>query len=182
MVTVGHLAVLLRLAKGQPPSAEPAHWSDILQGLTAPIFGIAFIITAVMFIRWQRAAYDAAASVQPVDMPYSKPWTVWGWIVPVMFFWVPYRIVKSIWISTSKEPPVLVKWWWSLWLTMLVLWVISDTLSEYDVVWGISALLWASGTELVGHVSGLLGALVAASMVRQASQTFTGKGQCGGEE
>jgi hypothetical protein len=58
------------------------------------------IVTLVIFIMW---FYKACSNLHKVvEKPkYAPYWAVWSWIIPVVNFYLPYKIIKDIYAKAS---------------------------------------------------------------------------------
>lgn len=110
-------------------------------GFAAAIFsvvGLTFywvmIVTAGLIAwRWLRTVYIAAARIQPGGIGYRQGWTFWGWVTPVVFLWIPKRIIEScfrIFLQFSRKQGDLdTGFWWGTWIGSNLLGWFSFTLS-----------------------------------------------------
>lgn len=58
---------------------QPArsHWS------------VTFIAAGVMFLVWLFRVRNNAEAASALQHRHSKPWLVWGWILPLVNLWFP---------------------------------------------------------------------------------------------
>src|SRR5215469_6610298 len=81
---------------------------------------ITTVPAGIMCLIWfWRARKRAEQSGWP--QPLSAGWTLWGWVVPVVFLWFPFKIMAGIWrasqpVQNRTRPMGLVAAWWSCWL------------------------------------------------------------------
>ena len=164
----GEFAFIQDVMAGGAFSDERAEAIDDRQGLIASLWFIGFLIVGILFIRWLRTAHDRAVAVDPKSVRYSKPWTIWGWIVPVVFLWIPFRIVKDSWRvllrSERESAPGFMVGWWGLFLTMNALGYLSFQLISRD---GLDLLLVGSATGMLSDVVAVPAALLAVKIVKE---------------
>lgn len=84
------------------------------------ILGLGQLAAVVLVLIW---FYQARGNAAWSDWPQrlARPWAIWGWFVPVIFFWFPVRIMAGIWRASQppadrEKPMVTVAAWWSCWL------------------------------------------------------------------
>lgn len=85
-----------------------------------------FVVTAIVFVVWFWHARLRAEGVDRSVHRRSRPWTVWGWICPVVNLWFPRQITVDI-LRASDAPSYdrvnwrerrhrLIEWWWAFYL------------------------------------------------------------------
>jgi len=100
---------------------------------------VLFFSTVIVFLIWIHRAYCNLLAFSVHNLKYSAKWAVWGFFVPILFFYRPYQVVREIWKASdphltdesswqNQPTPSLLKWWWALWL-------ISDF--SFNLVWGV---------------------------------------------
>jgi cation transport ATPase len=169
LLSLGEARLILGAINGNFISEEHAASVDGRRALFNAVWFLSYVVVAVIFIRWLRAAYDLCADENPEAMRYSKPWTVWAWMVPIAFLYIPYRIVSDVWKASGRETPdvevaPIVTGWWALFLGMNALAYASVRLvasSSLDVV------LMGSLAELLSDVCSIGAALLAARIVSE---------------
>ena len=92
---------------------------------------VAYVIAAVVWIRWFRRAYENVAALRSGVRRYSVGWAVWGWFVPIISVFRPKQIANDLWMSGDpkgrlSEPPGFLLGWW---LLFLFGWSIDDALT-----------------------------------------------------
>ncbi|MFV0420479.1 MAG: DUF4328 domain-containing protein [Dysgonomonas sp.] len=106
--------------------------ADFSEGFVALLGFAVGIVSVVTFIRWfRRAYYNLGVKLGTTE--YSDGWAAGSWFVPIMNLFVPYRIMKELYVRTdeyllvdSSEPYTerlktnLLGWWWALWIISAV--------------------------------------------------------------
>lgn len=91
-------------------------------GYTTLAGGALMTVTGILFIIW---LYRAATSdlVLPQELRWRPGWAIGGWFVPIVFLFVPARIVNDVRRSALRRSgtaeqtgAALVSWWWAAWL------------------------------------------------------------------
>lgn len=165
--SAGEYVFVSNAAAGKAITMAQAEAIDMRQRLLAILYFIGFVITAILFIRWQRTAFDRTAAIVAGVMPHSKPWTIWGWIVPIACLFVPYRIVKQIHTTATRDvSAVLVGWWWFFWLASNLAAYVGLILSLSDTLPEIVA---GSAAGLAGDVLTIPAAFLAARIIADVS-------------
>jgi hypothetical protein len=112
-VSVVQLALRLHGA-GRPP------WTPTLGANLDTASGLIFIATVIAFVSW---LYRARANAEHSTWPQrrARGWAIWGWVVPVANFFVPFQLVGDIWraglpASQRGKTAWLPALWWTTWL------------------------------------------------------------------
>ncbi len=88
---------------------------------------IIFVSTVIVFLVWIHRAYRNLRAFGVHNLKYSSKWAVWGFFVPILFFYRPFQVVREIWKASdpyltdesswqNQPTPSLLKWWWALFL------------------------------------------------------------------
>ena len=102
---------------------------------------IALIWSLITTSRLLTRVYDNEASVDPSAMRLKRGWVIWGWVVPVVSFWFPKRIVDDLLNAKAKrtnQANPFVKGtgtWWATWISYILL----NDLSAFNTITGNSA-------------------------------------------
>lgn len=119
--------LLNSVKNGSEISTEAANANDLREQAIAIIYLVAYIISAIMFIRWFRRAYYNL-SLRAKRLSYSDGMASGAWFIPVVNLFRPYKIMKEMYEETStllftkniqpeKElETTRIGWWWALWI------------------------------------------------------------------
>jgi hypothetical protein len=78
------------------------------------------VLTGVAMIVW---LWRARGVADVIEAPYGwgRPWTIFGWFVPVMSLWIPRSVVAALWRASG---PGRAAWpvnaWWAAWVGYLL--------------------------------------------------------------
>jgi len=113
---------------GEEVSETIAYIADYGVSSVGIIVFIATITSIVTFIRWFRRAYYNIATITH-NTEYSNGWAAGAWFVPFMNLYVPYQIMKELYVKTDKHLVLkngytddkrlktgYIGWWWALWI------------------------------------------------------------------
>jgi len=87
---------------------------------------IAYIASAVFFLRWFKTAYHNLG--QKTDVRRSSGWAIGSWFIPIGNLFIPYQIMKEIYTQTkafliARDCEIgrtltssYLGWWWALWI------------------------------------------------------------------
>jgi hypothetical protein len=91
---------------------------------------IIFISTAILFLIWIHRAHRNLPALGARNLKYSPKWAVWGFFVPILFFYRPFQVVREIWKASDPRlgeyswqrwpTPSLIQWWWALHLIVMI--------------------------------------------------------------
>ena len=103
--------------------------SDSRQAAIGLVVFIAFVLTAIAFLRWFNAAYRNLAPLGADGLRFGTGWSIGAWFVPVLNLWRPKQIADEIWRGSDpasspaeggalhrSRGAALVTVWWALWL------------------------------------------------------------------
>jgi hypothetical protein len=80
------------------------------------------LAAAVAVIVWLWQARTQADLINELPDTWGRPWTIFGWFVPIISFFVPRNIVGGVWYASA--PPGRSAWpvnvWWAAWLAYLI--------------------------------------------------------------
>jgi hypothetical protein len=119
--------LLNRMNTGGDFSMDEATSNDGRQQALAVFYILAFVTSAVTFIRWFRRAYFNLHTKAEI-LSYPEKDALWSWFIPILCLFKPYRIMKELFSSTesilvdrNKDYQEnlhiqLVGWWWTLWI------------------------------------------------------------------
>ena len=82
----------------------------------------ALLAASIAVIVWLWQARANADAIDGLPETWGRPWVIFGWIVPVISFFVPRNIVGGVWRASA--PPGRSAWpvnaWWAAWLGYLL--------------------------------------------------------------
>lgn len=108
-----------------PFAEDPGTWRTML------ILGwtMTYLVCAVTLFRWLYAAHANLRRGGMGRLDWSPGWAVGGYFLPVAGLFVPYMVMKELWLGSSSlasgirtydrkaRAPGLMNWWWGLFLT-----------------------------------------------------------------
>ncbi len=146
-----------------------SHWGQL--EAARRLQGLAWVVTAVLFLIWVRRVYANAAAMGAVRIRLTPRWVVGTFLVPgVNLFW-PFLVAREIWSASGPEAesgleprstPAWLAWWWGLFVLATILdpgfWrLVEDTSTRFSL--GLSSLLLVSA-QLVEIAAAVLGIVV----------------------
>ncbi len=175
---VAAVAIILSLTMGP----ETLFWSTLSRPLAIAQF-LTWLASISLFLIWFYRANANARAMGAEDLMGSPGLSVAWFFVPIMWFFMPYWVVRDTWKASDaprdwqgRSAPPLVGFWWAAMLVANVASAISFRIAlegDYGSLGALGAL------ELVANLgavaAGLLGAqVVAAIHSRQASPAHLG--------
>ncbi len=115
--------------------------SDSLYTIIILLYCAALVISAITFIQWFRRAYYNL-HIKVKHLSYKEGWASGGWFIPIGNYFIPYQIMKELYIETdkllsntfekysSKKSFSFIGVWWILWILMNFLDQISFRLND----------------------------------------------------
>lgn len=101
-------------------SLDDSFEAGIIWGYAYQFQQLITLLSIFFFIRWFRRAYFNLHQLNEPSLGRSEGWAAGAWFVPVLNFFLPYRIGREIWDYTQRSIPgktdyrssSLVGWWW----------------------------------------------------------------------
>jgi len=140
-----------------------------------------FVACVITFILWFYRAYSNIGK-RGQKLNYSKGWTLWSWIVPILNFYLPYKIMKEMHLKTNdflkcelvnEEKPAIavVRWWWGLWIFYVIsAGFIADMLSKSKT---FEEMLYLIGWSVFISLSFILLCIVTIRMINNYNNMET---------
>ncbi len=119
------LRLLLMIQNGEEVSDFAADLSDFLYGGVGLIQALVFVLTAVVWLVWLKAAYKNLTLVGSRRTKFTPGWAVGYWFVPFINLVRPYQIMKELWNRSDDEnqsatdslyTPSILPAWWATWI------------------------------------------------------------------
>jgi len=88
---------------------------------------IALIWSWISTTRYLNGIYDREIESNPDSMRLTRGWVTWSWIVPIVSFWYPKRVIDDLLASKSKRNPSSAAFvkatgtWWATWISYVLL-------------------------------------------------------------
>jgi hypothetical protein len=70
--------------------------ADRLVNLGAGVIGPAFLVTAILFLRWVHALVKLTRQLGVDGLAWTPSQAVWGFIIPVVSFIRPYKVLRDV--------------------------------------------------------------------------------------
>jgi hypothetical protein len=101
---------------GTDYTIEEADANDQRQAAVGIIQFLLLIVTAILFIRWFKRAYENVDALGR-ERRYGTGWAIGAWFVPILNLWRPKQIANDIWRASNERAddegvsPLLTLWW-----------------------------------------------------------------------
>ena len=129
VASAADLFLFVEHAHGQEISQTAIDICDMSLTASYGLFAIAYIISIITFIRWFRRAYYNLYTITGVT-DYGDGWAAGSWFVPIANLFMPYNIMKELYVKTDRYLSVednadysenrlrtdYIGWWWALWI------------------------------------------------------------------
>lgn len=123
MATTGVLLVDSLFISARPAFAAVAEGAYAWFLTSVAILTLAVLVaTGVMWIVWMYRCYDNVAAMATRN-EYSKPWLIFGWIIPIGSLWIPFRMTLDLAVDPDPQLrsrtvwPAL-RWWWGTFILL----------------------------------------------------------------
>lgn len=99
------------------------------------LLAVASLLTAICFIAWMFRCHQNLKLLQARTLQCKSSAAIWSWFVPLLNFFGPYQVMQEIWRGSDpktahakglsrkikQDNSMLVRVWWGLWVTTLLL-------------------------------------------------------------
>jgi len=89
---------------------------------------ITSIVAWFAVVKWMRERYDECQRNSPGRMRLSRSWITWSWLLPIVSFWYPKKMIDDLLNATprpvglgSTQEPINTRIWWSTWVTYTIM-------------------------------------------------------------
>jgi len=89
---------------------------------------ITSIVAWFAVVKWMRERYDECQRLSPGRMRLSRSWITWSWLLPIVSFWYPKKMIDDLLNATprpvslgSTQEPINTRIWWSTWVTYTIM-------------------------------------------------------------
>ncbi len=97
-----------------------------------PVLVLVLVGTVLALVggcRWLAQARRNAELLPPFQpQRLSSAWVWWSWIVPIVSWWWPRRVVLDVWADTAPATPArrLVNRWWGFWVAGTIVGILTS--------------------------------------------------------
>jgi hypothetical protein len=156
-------------------------WVDMMQVLLSLLQILIFVATAVLFLMWIHRAYRNLSALGVSRLEYSPTWAVGGFFVPFASLFIPYRVMKEIWVRSVSQVSAqtvtygtqggslsLLGWWWGFW-------IVSNFLDQavfrmYGLTETPDMLFAIAKVEIIADAVSIVAAFLAIQVVKGISE------------
>jgi hypothetical protein len=165
--------LLQAAASGVEIPDETLDANDLRESAIAIIYLIAFIISAIAFIRWFECAYSNLHK-KVTNLSYKASWASLGWFVPILCFYRPYKIMKELYCETGKiinGKPLYIHFvigWWVLWIFSAIIGkaILRSSIKQET----IEQLISSTYMGMIANFLGILLALITIKVIKDYSE------------
>lgn len=127
LVADGQQFALARRIADRPRSFRQAEAdaTDQFVRFSSLAWGVAMLATGIVFVVWFFRLRRNAGLWAPDGQRWGPGATIWGWL-PIVNFWVPYRVAKDALRSTRPAGSTdqagrgILRFWWTMWVLMVI--------------------------------------------------------------
>jgi Domain of unknown function (DUF4328) len=144
------------------------HWEQL--EVARRLQGLAWVVTAVLFLIWMRRVYGNAVATGYVRIRLSPRWVVGTFFVPGVNVLWPFLVIREIWGASGPEAdsaiqprstPAWLAWWWGLFVLATVLdpglWrLVEDTSTRFSLGLPSLFLVLAQLLEIAAAILGIV--------------------------
>ncbi len=171
--------LLESVSNGIEITPESANANDKREQLIGFIYIIAFLISAVTFIKWFQRAYSNL-HLKVDNLSSSENWPVYCWFIPILNLFRPFQIMEEMFTKTNvlliknntnkniNLSKNIVKVWWGLWL-------LNNFIGQFFFRYSLKAetlneLTTATIIGMIANVMGIPLAIITVKMIKQYSK------------
>lgn len=121
------IELLSRIQAGGSFTEAEAGASDSRQATIGLLYFLAFLGTAVLFLRWTYLSNKNARALGSTDMEFTPGWSAGWYFVPILTLWKPYQALRETFKASHPASEYDADWrqaphpgimpiWWTLWL------------------------------------------------------------------
>lgn len=123
---------------------------------------VLFLIIGAAIIAWMWRIHAQLQATSNEPMRYSRGWVIFGWVIPVAFLFIPYRIVKDFVAKARAEDARPLLWW----LAFVASVIAAAASSE---LWELENYNAAYATSAIEHVADIVAATALIQIVRSVT-------------
>lgn len=139
----------------------------LLYDLSGMVRSPLFWISAVSFFIWTYRTVKNAPALGVLAPEFSPAWAIICWFIPIVSFFLPYKVVKGIWIDSEplEESSIfasptavtsMIGFWWLFWIVYILgSWIAARLLDSAQSVTG-EFVVMSLISSLAGGLSGIL--------------------------
>jgi hypothetical protein len=152
--------------------------NDIRQFIIGLLDILAFISSAIFFTIWFYRSYHNV-HLRIDYCQFDKSYAILGWFIPIANFYIPYQIMKEIYLETKAQLVLtsgeysktnltgLIGWWWATWLIALP----SNYCMKQLNTWkGISGVINFTIADLITGILFGISAILTFKLIKEFSQ------------
>lgn len=136
------LVILPNTTAGDVIALEETSWLTLLKGGLYLLEVAVRLTTAILFLIWIHRVYKNLRSLDARNLEFSPGWAVGWFFIPIANLFVPYRVVKEIWVKSDpgidkpvetwqrNDTPALLPLWWGFWIVSTFAGRIADNLLD----------------------------------------------------
>ena len=102
---------------------------NILEATLIEVNVSLFIVTSLIFLIWFWQVYANFHVLHPKKATFGKVWAIIGWFLPLLNFYIPFAIMREIWLENQEETDDSLNekryrwviWWWMFSLMAFVI-------------------------------------------------------------
>lgn len=171
--------LLESVANGAEITTESANANDNREQLIGFIYIIAFLISAVTFIKWFQRAYSNL-HLKVDNLSNSENWAAYCWFIPIINLFRPYQIMEEMFSKTNmlltknksfkniNLSKTTVNIWWAFW-------ILNNFMGQFVFRYSLKAetlteLSFATKIGIIANIIGIPLALITIKMIKDYSK------------
>jgi F0F1-type ATP synthase assembly protein I len=158
--------LLGRIESGGAFTLNEANASDHRQAVMGVIQIGLVVVTAIVFIRWFRRAYENVEALGG-ERRFGAGWAIGAWFVPILNLWRPKQIANDLWRTSDPDHPnenradapvssVLSLWWIlflvSNWISQVAGRIAFSGNTAHELKSSTAAFLFADAVDIIAAV------------------------------
>ncbi|WP_327093081.1 DUF4328 domain-containing protein [Nonomuraea sp. NBC_01738] len=126
-------------------------FSDLVDTTLSYVRTGVFLICALAFVLWLYRVKRNADRLMPQGHRHHWLWALFGWVVPIVWWWIPKHVVEDVWNTShpgeyrARRKPLLIVGWWTAFLLASLLAAVVRTRAFTGQDWGVQAAATRAG-------------------------------------
>lgn len=181
-VEVRYLTIVAGMSETEYAGSGRLVDAQDLYEVVGTIASVAWLLAPGFVVAWTFRVFRNARGLGAPDQRHDQIWSILGWFVPVVWWWMPLVAINDTWRSSDPELGHLVQrhewenkpvpWiflvWWLSWIVGWILWIGADEI--YTDATDPATDTWAISLAILGSVLTIAAAILAMRVIAMVTR------------